>query len=72
MTLDLSKEKYKYSEQELIDLTYRIRQGDLTPALKVYEEDMKTPVRSAIMGTLVRSLLIQVQKMKVYSVINHR
>jgi nuclear-control-of-ATPase protein 2 len=50
---------------KIAELTQRIREGDLTPVLRVYEEDIKQPIRSAVTGTLVRSLLIQVQKVKV-------
>jgi len=74
MALSLSREKYNYSQPELDALALRIRQGDLTPVLKVYEEDMKSPLKSAIGGTLIRSLLIQIQKMKVrenYSLETH-
>jgi nuclear control of ATPase protein 2 len=37
----------------------------LTPVLKAYEREMQSPIRNAIMGDLVRTLLIQVQKTKV-------
>ena len=65
MALSLSKDKYKFSPAELEGLSMQIRRGDLTPVLKVYEEDLKSPLKSAIAGSLIRSLLIQVQKMKV-------
>lgn len=61
----LAKEKQSWSEAELVQLSERVRQGDLTTVLKVYEGDIKSPVRSAVTGTLIRSLLIQVQKAKV-------
>ena len=61
----LSEEKYHFSATELEGLSTQIRRGDLTPVLKVYEEDLKSPLKSAITGSLIRSLLIQVQKMKV-------
>jgi len=65
MALALSKDKLYYNDVQLAALSEQVRQGDLTPVLKVYEEDIKSPLRSAISGTLVRSLLIQVQKAKV-------
>ncbi|KAJ7070564.1 NCA2-domain-containing protein [Mycena amicta] len=43
----------------------QIRVGDLTPVLQLYEEDIKRPVKSALTGTLLRSMFIQVQKAKV-------
>ncbi|EWC44752.1 hypothetical protein DRE_06530 [Drechslerella stenobrocha 248] len=42
-----------------------VKQGDLTPVLKVYEQDLKKPIRGAVTGELLRSLLIQIQKTKV-------
>ncbi|KAF8510354.1 NCA2-domain-containing protein [Hysterangium stoloniferum] len=65
MALALSKEKYNFTSAELENLSMHIRRGDLTPVLKVYEEDLKTPLKSALAGSLIRSLLIQIQKMKV-------
>lgn len=42
-----------------------VREGDLTTVLKVYEKEMQHPFRGSITGSLVRALLIQVQKTKV-------
>jgi len=42
-----------------------VRQGDLSPVLRAYEADLRTPLRSAVTGNLIRTLLIQVQKTKV-------
>lgn len=65
MVTALSVEKLNYNDVQVANLTQQIREGDLTPVLRVYEEDIKRPIRSAVMGTLVRSLLIQIQKVKV-------
>ncbi|KAG1872478.1 NCA2-domain-containing protein [Suillus subalutaceus] len=65
MTLALAREKLGYSSTQLEALSQQIRQGDLTAVLKIYEEDIKNPVKSAISGTLLRSMFIQVQKAKV-------
>ncbi|KAG2102205.1 NCA2-domain-containing protein [Suillus discolor] len=65
MTLALAREKLSYDSTQLEALSQQIRQGDLTAVLKIYEEDIKNPVKSAIMGTLLRSMFIQVQKAKV-------
>jgi nuclear-control-of-ATPase protein 2 len=65
MAVALGREKLAYSPEQLGILQDQIRQGDLTAVLRVYEEDIKAPIRSAVTGTLVRSLLIQVQKLKV-------
>ena len=65
MAMALSKEKYRFSAAELESLSTQIRRGDLTSVLKIYEEDLKSPLKSAVVGSLIRSLLIQLQKMKV-------
>lgn len=65
MTLALAREKLSYDSTQLEALSQQIRQGDLTAVLKIYEEDIKNPVKSAISGTLLRSMFIQVQKAKV-------
>ncbi|KAF6764795.1 ATP synthase regulation protein NCA2-domain-containing protein [Ephemerocybe angulata] len=46
-------------------LREQVRVGDLTDIMRVYEEDMRSPVTSAIRGRLVRGILLQVQKAKV-------
>ena len=56
-----AKDQQSWSDAELRDFSEQIRRGDLTPVLKVYERNVKNPVRR----TLIRSLLIQVQKAKV-------
>ena len=65
MATALSVEKLNYNDMQIAELAQKIREGDLTPVLRLYEEDIKQPIRSAVTGTLIRSLLIQVQKMKV-------
>ena len=65
MALSLAKDELYYSSSQLKDLSNAVRQGDLTPILRIYEEDIRTPVRSAVTGTLLRSLFIQAQKAKV-------
>jgi len=53
------------TDTELRDMKLKIREGDLTPVLKAYEKDMQKPVMGAIRGSLIRTLLIQIQKTKV-------
>lgn len=65
MVVALASEQQNWTESEVSALSDQIRQGDLTSVLKIYEADIKKPIRSAVGGTLVRSLLIQVQKAKV-------
>jgi nuclear-control-of-ATPase protein 2 len=67
MTLDLAKDKLHYDDDQLRALSEKIRVGDLTPVLQIYEGDIKAPFRSAIAGTLLRSVFVQVQKAKVLS-----
>jgi nuclear-control-of-ATPase protein 2 len=65
MALSLAKDKLYYSSAQLKNLSNAVQQGDLTPILRIYEEDIRTPFRSVVTGTLLRSLFIQVQKAKV-------
>lgn len=51
--------------QELEIVRRGIQEGDLTPVLRVYEKEMQSPLYNGIMGSLVRAVLIQVQKTKV-------
>jgi nuclear-control-of-ATPase protein 2 len=53
------------NETQIADVRAKVREGDLTPVLRSYEKDLKSPVRGAIMGNLASALLIQVQKTKV-------
>ncbi|KAM0792493.1 hypothetical protein ACM66B_005165 [Microbotryomycetes sp. NB124-2] len=65
MVVDFGREQYKMPEPQLQDLAQKVRDGDLTTVLKAWEQDIKAPIRSAIGGNLIRTLLIQVQKLKV-------
>jgi nuclear-control-of-ATPase protein 2 len=65
MALAFAQEKLHYGPEQLEALSRRIRLGDLTSILRMYEEYIKHPLRSAITGTLIRALLVQVQKAKV-------
>ena len=65
MTLALAREKLHYDPVELDALSRQVQMGDLTAVMQMYEEDIKSPVKSAVQGTLLRTLFIQVQKAKV-------
>jgi nuclear-control-of-ATPase protein 2 len=65
MALSLARDKLNYGPVQLDDLSNKLRFGDLTPILQIYEEDIKRPVRSTVSGTLLRSAFIQIQKAKV-------
>ncbi|KAJ3319968.1 Nuclear control of ATPase protein 2 [Boothiomyces sp. JEL0866] len=43
----------------------QVESGDLGAVLLEYEKDIKSPIKSLVAGSLIRSLLIQVQKVKV-------
>ncbi|GAA5927719.1 hypothetical protein JCM1841_006019 [Sporobolomyces salmonicolor] len=65
MVVDFGRDEYHLSPDQLSELAEKVRLGDLTPVLKAWEKDIKSPIRSAVTGSLVRTLLIQVQKVKV-------
>jgi nuclear control of ATPase protein 2 len=71
MALALAKEKLNYTPEQMIALSGQIRQGDLTPVMQIYEDDIRSPLKSAIGGTLLRTLLVQVQKAKVSLMVPH-
>lgn len=53
------------NETQISQIRAKVREGDLTPVLRVYERDLQSPFKGTVRGDLVRSLLIQVQKTKV-------
>ena len=68
MALSLVSDVLHYPPAQLESLAQHIQTtgGELTsPIMQVYEEDIRTPIKSAIWGTLVRGILVQVQKAKV-------
>jgi nuclear-control-of-ATPase protein 2 len=50
---------------EVAEVRSKVKEGDLTPVLKAYEKDLKSPLLGAVRGDLIRALLIQIQKTKV-------
>ena len=65
MVISLSTEKFSYTPEQISELTQQVRAGDLTEVMKLYENDIRSPLKSAVTGTLIRTLLIQIQKTKV-------
>jgi nuclear-control-of-ATPase protein 2 len=65
MTLSLAKDELHFNPEQLAALSRQVRLGDMTPVMEVYEEDIRTPLKSAVAGTLMRNVFIQVQKAKV-------
>ncbi|KAI0013130.1 ATP synthase regulation protein NCA2 [Xylariaceae sp. FL0662B] len=53
------------SESQVAEIKAKVREGDVTPILRAYERDLRSPFMGAVRGDLVRTLLIQVQKTKV-------
>lgn len=50
---------------ELAQIRAKVREGDLTPVLRAYENDLRKPIIGTVRGNLIRALLIQIQKTKV-------
>lgn len=50
---------------QIAEIRTKVAKGDVTPVLRAYEQDLRSPFVGAVRGDLVRSLLIQVQKTKV-------
>ncbi|KAF6842037.1 ATP synthase regulation protein NCA2 [Colletotrichum plurivorum] len=53
------------TDAQIADIKMKVSEGDVTPVLRAYEKDLRSPFVGAVKGDLVRSLLIQVQKTKV-------
>ncbi|KAI1128135.1 ATP synthase regulation protein NCA2 [Nemania abortiva] len=53
------------SEAQVAEIRAKVREGDVTPILRAYEKDLRSPLMGTVRGDLVRTLLIQVQKTKV-------
>ena len=54
-----------FTDGQIADIRAKVKQGDLTSVLKAYEREMQSPIKNAIAGDLIRTLLIQIQKTKV-------
>lgn len=65
MTSEFGREKFGWDDAQVQQMTQHVREGNLTEVLKVWESEIKTPIRSALAGSLIRVLLIQIQKVKV-------
>lgn len=62
---DTSSNSVGLSDEQIIDLRAKVKEGDLTPVLKAYEKDLRRPFIGTVRGDLIRALLIQIQKTKV-------
>jgi nuclear-control-of-ATPase protein 2 len=63
--LDRGEPKHGDSSLDINSIANKVREGDLTPVLRAYEKDLRTPFVGTLRGDLVRALLIQIQKTKV-------
>ncbi|OAD07978.1 hypothetical protein MUCCIDRAFT_158221 [Mucor lusitanicus CBS 277.49] len=65
MVAEFARDHYRLPEEQVGALMSRVREGDMSMVLKAYEEEIKHPLKNAIKGDLIQTLLIQVQKTKV-------
>ncbi|KAI7904856.1 ATP synthase regulation protein NCA2-domain-containing protein [Cokeromyces recurvatus] len=65
MVVGFAKDKLHMQESELTHLASNVREGDLSVLLKEYEKEIKNPLKNALVGDLLQTILIQVQKTKV-------
>ncbi|CAO3590763.1 unnamed protein product [Absidia cylindrospora] len=65
MVVEFAKAHYHLSDTEITTLASQVRDGDISRVLIAYENEIKNPLRNAIRGDLIQTLLIQVQKTKV-------
>ena len=81
MVKDLGRDYYHLSGPALDALGEKVKHGDMEEVLRVYEKELQvrrerlvgicsssqSPLKNAVLGSLIRTLLIQVQKTKVSS-----
>lgn len=68
MVVDFAVDNHKgeaLSQVDIDAIRSKVQAGDLTPVLRAYEKDMKSPILGSLRGNLIRALLVQVQKTKV-------
>jgi nuclear-control-of-ATPase protein 2 len=68
MVVDFVRDRPELSQGVLDDTTAivnSVKEGDLTPVLRAYERDLRSPFVGTVKGDLIRALLIQIQKTKV-------
>ncbi|KAL1897512.1 Nuclear control of ATPase protein 2 [Ceratocystis pirilliformis] len=53
------------SAAQIADIQAKVSEGDVTPVLRAYEQNIRHPFSGTIRGDLVRALLIQIQQTKV-------
>ncbi|KKA27645.1 hypothetical protein TD95_001239 [Thielaviopsis punctulata] len=53
------------SAAQIADIQAKVGEGDVTPVLRAYEQNIRHPFSGTVRGDLVRALLIQIQQTKV-------
>lgn len=65
MVIDYAKDVHHGDIKDIEEFANLIKSGDLTIIMNDYEAEMKTPIKSALTGEMLRNILIQIQKTKV-------
>ncbi|KAI8596023.1 ATP synthase regulation protein NCA2-domain-containing protein [Dissophora ornata] len=65
MVLAFGKDHYQLGAGDLQVLSQAVHNGDISMVMRAYEQELKTPLKGAVAGNLVQTLLIQIQKTKV-------
>ncbi|KAG0268644.1 Nuclear control of ATPase protein 2 [Actinomortierella ambigua] len=65
MVIDFGKQHAHLSDEQLKAISEAVQNGDISIVMKAYEKELKTPLKGAVAGDLIQTLLIQVQKTKV-------
>ncbi|KAF9079796.1 Nuclear control of ATPase protein 2 [Mortierella sp. AD031] len=65
MVLAFGRDNYNLGPEELETLSKAVHNGDISVVMRAYESELKTPLKGAVTGNLVQTLLIQIQKTKV-------
>ncbi|KAE8348405.1 ATP synthase regulation protein NCA2-domain-containing protein [Aspergillus coremiiformis] len=65
MVVDFILDRDEQKALDINSIANKVREGDLTPVLRAYEKDLRSPFVGTVRGDLIRALLIQIQKTKV-------
>ncbi|KAI8825635.1 ATP synthase regulation protein NCA2-domain-containing protein [Fimicolochytrium jonesii] len=65
MVVEYARDHGILDPSEIQRVADQAQKGDLSVVLQAYAEEIKSPIKNAISGDLIRALLIQVQKAKV-------
>lgn len=65
MVVDFAAQISQNGSADIDSVRDAVQEGDLTPVLRAYEQELQRPLYNSLRGNLVRALLIQIQKTKV-------